>query len=285
MREAHRRNKKHVAIVSIDIKEAFDNLKYSSTDSHLVNSRCPQNIQKLFSHLLQDRRVVIPTNEGVAQHIQTTGCPKGSCSGSALWNLVADEALKQQYPAGTLIQAFAGDFLSIAAGDSERKLGAAASEALKIFELWSDKHELQISREKTQFLQLGNLKRGPSIFWGGRRVKRVPHLKYPGVHLDSKLNWLHHLIQKGAKALQHHRQLTKLAGCTWGISPLHRAQLYWSVTERAIAHVGRHFSYRMQTKLNQIQRPFLLNITGAYRTTPTEQNAVPYPRTRDQIGH
>ncbi|GBN09661.1 hypothetical protein AVEN_6505-1 [Araneus ventricosus] len=33
--------------------------------------------------------------------------------------------------------------------------------------------------------------------------------------------------------------------------------------------MGRYFSYRMRTKLNQIQRPFLLNITGAYRTTPT----------------
>ncbi|GBM58286.1 hypothetical protein AVEN_220202-1 [Araneus ventricosus] len=65
----------------------------------------------------------------------------------------------------------------------------------------------------------------------------------------------------------------KLAGCTWGISPLHRAQLYRSITERTIAPGvsawGRHFSYRMQTKLNQIQRPFLLNIAGAYRTTPT----------------
>ncbi|GBO36796.1 hypothetical protein AVEN_118852-1 [Araneus ventricosus] len=67
--EVHRRNKKHVAIVSIDIKGAFDNLKYSSINSHPVNSRCPQNIQKLFGHLLQDRKVVIPTNEGVAQHI------------------------------------------------------------------------------------------------------------------------------------------------------------------------------------------------------------------------
>ncbi|GBM58287.1 hypothetical protein AVEN_220203-1 [Araneus ventricosus] len=147
---------------------------YTQKKQKAFNSRSPQNIQKLSSHLLQDRRVVIPTNEGVAQHIQTTGCPQGSCSGPALWNLVADEALKQQYPAGTSIQAFADDFLNIAAGDSERKLGAAASEALKIFKLWSDKHELQISRDKTQFLQLGNLKRGPSIFWGDRRVKSAP---------------------------------------------------------------------------------------------------------------
>ncbi|GBM80345.1 hypothetical protein AVEN_171867-1 [Araneus ventricosus] len=29
-----------------------------------------------------------------------------------------------------------------------------------------------------------------------------------------------------------------------------------------------HFTYRRITKLSQIERPFLLNITGAHRTTP-----------------
>ncbi|GBN14465.1 hypothetical protein AVEN_233938-1, partial [Araneus ventricosus] len=32
---------------------------------------------------------------------------------------------------------------------------------------------------------------------------------------------------------------------------------------------GRYFTYRIITNLSQIKRPFLLNITGAYRTTPT----------------
>ncbi|GBN49075.1 hypothetical protein AVEN_38075-1 [Araneus ventricosus] len=32
---------------------------------------------------------------------------------------------------------------------------------------------------------------------------------------------------------------------------------------------GRYITYRMITKLSQIQRPFLLNMTGAYRTSPT----------------
>ncbi|GBN79918.1 hypothetical protein AVEN_84348-1 [Araneus ventricosus] len=31
----------------------------------------------------------------------------------------------------------------------------------------------------------------------------------------------------------------------------------------------RYMSYRIKTKLDQIQRPFLLNITGAYRTSPS----------------
>ncbi|GBO23145.1 hypothetical protein AVEN_19062-1 [Araneus ventricosus] len=80
-------------------------------------------------------------------------------------------------------------------------------------------------------------------------------------------------MQQGAKALQQSRGLQRIAGSTWGLSPKHRAQLYRSVTERTIAHGatawGRNISYKIKTKLDQIQRPFLLNISGAYRTSPT----------------
>ncbi|GBN79880.1 hypothetical protein AVEN_209468-1, partial [Araneus ventricosus] len=80
-------------------------------------------------------------------------------------------------------------------------------------------------------------------------------------------------MQQGAKALQQSRGLQRIAGSTWGLSPKHRAQLYRSVTERTIAHGatawGRNITYKIKTKLDRIQRPFLLNISGAYRTSPT----------------
>ncbi|GBL81522.1 Putative protein in type-1 retrotransposable element R1DM [Araneus ventricosus] len=101
--DSHKRNKMHVAVVSIDIKGAFDNLKYSSIVETLSNSQCPPNIQSLFRNLFKDRNVIIPTNEGVAQQPHTRGCPQGSCSGPSLWNLVAEEALEQQYPANIAI--------------------------------------------------------------------------------------------------------------------------------------------------------------------------------------
>ncbi|GBM22055.1 Putative protein in type-1 retrotransposable element R1DM [Araneus ventricosus] len=271
--DQHKKQKHHIAIVSIDIKGAFDSLKYPSIIEKIRKSSCPSNIQQILESLLENRTIVIPTNEGLAQQRQTRGCPQGSCSGPALWNLVADEVLGATFPENTTIQAFADDFLIVAAAESERKLGKAASDALKVFKAWSDKHDLQISVEKTKFLQISKLKRGPSVFWGDRRVKRTSVLKYLGVHIDKQLNWAHHLVQQGAKALQQQRSLIKIAGCTWGISAKFRAQLYRTVTERTLAHGvsawGRYMSYKIKTKLDQIQRPFLLNITGAYRTSPT----------------
>ncbi|GBM22558.1 hypothetical protein AVEN_183986-1 [Araneus ventricosus] len=88
-----RGQKNHTAIISIDIQGAFDNLTHKSIDEKLTENNCPCNINSMFSNLLKDKKVIIPTNDGVAQHIKTRGCPQGSRSGPALWNLVADEAL------------------------------------------------------------------------------------------------------------------------------------------------------------------------------------------------
>ncbi|GBL75927.1 hypothetical protein AVEN_234260-1 [Araneus ventricosus] len=109
--------------------------------------------------------------------------------------------VQQQYTDNTAIQAYTDDFLIIAAAESERKLCTTASEALKISKTWSDHHGLEISKEKTEFLLLSNLRRGASIYWGNQRVKRTKILKYLGVHLDSKNNWTHHMVQQGEKDL------------------------------------------------------------------------------------
>ncbi|GBO06249.1 hypothetical protein AVEN_185814-1 [Araneus ventricosus] len=71
---------------------------------------------------------------------------------------------------------------------------------------------------KIKYLQLCNLRRGPSNFCGGGRVKRKRVLKYLGVFIREKINCAHHLRRKEGKAMQHHGSLLKVAGNTWGLS-------------------------------------------------------------------
>ncbi|GBM68562.1 hypothetical protein AVEN_124203-1 [Araneus ventricosus] len=84
--------------------------------------QCPPNIQSLFRNLLKDRNAIIPTNERVHNNHR----PGIVLKGPALLHLMAEEALAQQYPANTAIQAFADDFLILAAAESERKVDTAA---------------------------------------------------------------------------------------------------------------------------------------------------------------
>ncbi|GBM66082.1 hypothetical protein AVEN_177133-1 [Araneus ventricosus] len=177
------------------------------------------------------------------------------------------------YPNNTSIQAFADDFLLVAAAKSERALGALAMEALRKFKIWSDRHSLSISTAKTSYLLLSNLVRGPSIFWEGRSIKKAGVMKYLGLFIDEKLSWSPHIKEMGKKDHQQHRNLQKIAGGSWGLTQKMRIQLYIAVTERTLAHAAsawsRDITQKQAAMLDTIQRPFLLKITDAYRTAPT----------------
>ncbi|GBM64483.1 hypothetical protein AVEN_194241-1 [Araneus ventricosus] len=88
-----RRDGKHVFVLSIDIKGAFDNLQHRAILKTLDVSAGPSNINRLFHSLLQNRKVTLLTPICRATKEQKQGCSQGSCSGPALWNLVATEIL------------------------------------------------------------------------------------------------------------------------------------------------------------------------------------------------
>ncbi|GBL75220.1 hypothetical protein AVEN_194455-1 [Araneus ventricosus] len=74
--------------------------------------------------------------------------------------------------------------------------------------------------------------------------------------------------------MDQYQHLCRIAGKTWGINRNIRRLLYKTVIERTLCYGAAawgHYmtSRRFQKKLDSIQCLFLLNITGAYRTTPT----------------
>ncbi|GBM59817.1 hypothetical protein AVEN_10024-1 [Araneus ventricosus] len=58
-------------------------------------------------------KVALLTPQGRARKDQKQGCPQGSCSSPALWNLVTNEILNQVWPDNVHIQAFADDFVLV----------------------------------------------------------------------------------------------------------------------------------------------------------------------------
>ncbi|GBM30812.1 hypothetical protein AVEN_52606-1 [Araneus ventricosus] len=115
--------------------------------------------------------------------------------------------------------------------------------------------------------------RSPKITWNGYKINRVKSFKYLGIHVDDRLNWLEHINKQGDKAIKMQQNPKRIAGGNWGISQIHRWTLYKTVIERMLAHGSSAWclnpTFKMKRKLSSIQRPFLLHISGAYRTTPT----------------
>ncbi|GBN96432.1 Putative protein in type-1 retrotransposable element R1DM [Araneus ventricosus] len=269
----YKRRYKHVRALSIDIKGAFDNVQYDSIANYLEESNCPRNIAHLFISLLQNRQVMMSTNEGPVLKQQNQGCPQGSCSGPALWNLVANDILAQHWPQHTKIQAYADDFVLVVGADTKTSLEKQTEEAIKQFEVWTSKNKLQISIEKSSYILFSNLVARTRIKWNNTTIKRQKSIKYLGVYIDEKMNWSTHIHHQTKKAAQYLQNLQKIAGKTWGINLKHRRILYKTVIERMLAHGAtvwcQNPTMKLAKKLAKMQRGFLLAISGAYRTSPT----------------
>ncbi|GBM19505.1 hypothetical protein AVEN_107980-1 [Araneus ventricosus] len=87
------------------------------------------------------------------------------------------------------------------------------------------------------------------------------------------MNWNTYLKAQSTRATQLYRNLLKTAGKSWRVSLNHRRTLFKTITERVLAHGAVAWclepTVRIARKLSTIQRPFLLAISGAYRTTST----------------
>ncbi|GBL91802.1 hypothetical protein AVEN_172732-1 [Araneus ventricosus] len=70
-----------------------------------------------------------------------------------------------------------------------------------------------------------------------------------------------------------HQKITRIAGRNWGLNKDLRRRLYETVAQGIILHGAASWAYSLSARqsrlLNSMQIRFLLNVTGAYSTTPT----------------
>ncbi|GBO05657.1 hypothetical protein AVEN_146498-1 [Araneus ventricosus] len=231
-------------MISLDIKEAFDHLQYTSIGNSLDNLKYHSNTLETLIDILSNRKVAINTSQGPATWNQQQSCPQDSCTGYAFWNL---------------------EFKNL------------ANKALQTFKTWTDKHKLEISLDKTNYLHINKNRSGPigysGIQWGQNNIKRASVIKYLGVLIDDKLNFATHLSAIKNKSLILHQGLKNVAGTIWGLRENIRRQLYLTVVEKVILYASAAWAHnltaRQQKVLSSIQRKFLLNIRGAYNSSPT----------------
>ncbi|GBM92307.1 Putative protein in type-1 retrotransposable element R1DM [Araneus ventricosus] len=260
-------------VISLDIQGAFDHLQYNSILNSLDEFNFPSHTIETLKDILTDRKVTIQTAQGPVSWSQQQGCAQGSCTGPMFWNVVANEIISEEWQPNVHLQAFADDFIFVISEPTGAKLKATAQAALTKFQHWTGKHQLKVSTEKSTTILISRLVSGPRVKWDNQIIKRSTSLKYLGVIIDNKLNWADHLINMKTKLTHLYQKITRIAGTNWGLDKDLRRRLYKTVAERMILHGAAAWAYPLSARqsklLNSIQRKFLLNITGAYSTTPT----------------
>ncbi|GBN66383.1 hypothetical protein AVEN_141070-1 [Araneus ventricosus] len=147
-----KRISKHVLVPSIDIKGALENLQHQAIINSIIRKGAPDNIVQIFISPLRNRLVAIQTPRSKVSKEQGKGCPQGSCSGPALWNLVANDILTQHWTAKVFIQAFTDDFGLVIYSNVLSKLKLETQQALHKLKDCTQSNKLQVSPEKTNYI-------------------------------------------------------------------------------------------------------------------------------------
>ncbi|GBM11082.1 hypothetical protein AVEN_242971-1 [Araneus ventricosus] len=154
--------------------------------------------------------MILNSSEGPAIRDQGIGCPQGSCSGPALWSLVANEILQDTWLENTAIQAFADDFVIVSHAPTKIKIENQIHATIEKFINWINKNKLQISTGKTQYILFSKLTRPPRIRWQGETIQRKYTIKYLGLLIDDKLNWNAYLRNLPTKSFTLYQNLLKI---------------------------------------------------------------------------
>ncbi|GBL95363.1 Putative protein in type-1 retrotransposable element R1DM [Araneus ventricosus] len=261
-------------MISLDIKNAFNSIRWEDIISLLKIYKIPGKLLILFKSFLNNRSVIL---EDGSKWNYNIGVPQGSSCGPILWLIVANEALKM-FPeqSGSLVQAFADDFVILIKASASYSFTEISKDFVSCFESWAEKFNLRFSENKTKYIMIKakkNVTHYPGIHLYGKRIGYTNELKYLGIVFDPNYSFMTHLQRVLEKIVKINEKLRRLVRATWGLRPELAKEIYQTILEKIILY-GVEIWYRDGTKMNmkllQIQRYPLLSITKAYKTTSNE---------------
>ena len=100
-----------IALISLDVKGAFDAAFWPSILNRLRACSCPKNLYNLSKSYFSQRTAILSSNSIRLQKTVSRGCPQGSCSGLGYWNLQYNSLLNLDYRNKTKAVAYADNLI------------------------------------------------------------------------------------------------------------------------------------------------------------------------------
>ena len=105
------------ALVSIDIRNAFNTARWNICIGAMMRKKVPDYLLRMKDDYLSDTWVIYESDKWSLKEEMTCGAPQGSRVGPLVWNVMYDDFLRMELPAGTSIIGFAYDAFVVCAAD------------------------------------------------------------------------------------------------------------------------------------------------------------------------
>lgn len=266
--------------------------RVSAIKKALETARLPDNVHNICGSFLEERVVCVgKTTKGV-----TRGGPQGSSLGPSLWLIVmegwfermrkAKDGNEDRVDGGKIgngrvktwrYQAYEDDQVICIGGPSAKRIEKELENAWRVCENWANENKLTYNKNKTtgMFCETQGQIRWPSVKMGNTRIKLERTVKYLGIKIDNKLNFIEHMrytkATLGRVAAKLHGSLQRRAGYTRTIAKI----IFERVIKPAVLYGSevwcqRWEDSRTKKSIDSGQRILLRYITPAFRTTSTE---------------
>lgn len=211
-RERKRRGNRYCAVVTVDVKNAFNSASWGAIAEALYKVRVPDYLCKILRSYFRNRILLYETSEGQKAVNITAGVPQGSILGPALWNCMYDGVLRLNFPRGVEIVGFADDIVLTVTGESTKDVELLATIAIQQVEVWMRGAHLTIAPHKTEMVLISNRKsvQTATITVGTHTIQSRRSLKYLGVMIDDRLSFNSHVDYATKRASEAIRRVARM---------------------------------------------------------------------------
>lgn len=259
--------KKFCPAVFLDVSQAFDRVWHEGL-IFKMSKMLPQNYCQLLESYLSGRQFRVIHEEACSDFYPTlAGVPQGSVLGPLLYLLyTADIPTTNK----TFIGTFADDTIIMSVDNSQPRAVKNLQQAMNIVTKWTFDWKIVLNELKSTHVTftLRHKNNNLPIYLNGVQVPQAESAKYLGLHLDSRLNWKHHVRQKAEQIRLKQRQMYWFIGHHSKMNLYCKRLVYQTIFKPIWMYGAQLWGCTYKSNRDIIQRSqnkFLRMATNAYR--------------------
>ena len=277
--------------VFLDVKGAYNNLKFSSITEAMTARGFHSDIVGWYSNFLHNRIVTSQIGQSSASIIPRRGTPQGGVCSSLAYNLPMDAVLRMEANTGVTSFGYVDDSALVAVGADPGTLFNLLNSAIKRATEWATSVGLTLCTKKSQYVVFTyrDNKKPINVTTGlpyalkmyGNNLPQVEAAKYLGIWLDQELTFVTHVNKRITACRLALLRTRSIVAKKWSPKPEFLRWLYNSCVVSIMSYgcaiwIKALDNPSIQTKLQKLQRMGLTSIAPTKRGTPTASLEIIY---------